>query len=100
MTMTTTLLLTAKTVNDSQFWLWRIAHTTVQDISGLRTCERALLRVLRWHTTYMSVSGVDSPALTKTFAVYGARSGPLTDAGGCTDVLPVHTVDALAVHCT
>ena len=82
MTMTAALLLAAKTVNESGFWLRRIAHTTVQDISELRACERALLRALQWHTTYVPVTGVDSPALTKTLAVSTARTADLAPVLG------------------
>src|SRR5258706_8069223 len=77
MTMTAALLLAAKTVNESGFWLRRIAHTTVQDISELRACERALLQALQWHTAYVPVTGVDSPALTKTLAVCTAPAADL-----------------------
>ena len=69
MTMTATLLLAAKTANTSRFWLQRIVDTTVRDISELRACERALLRVLQWHTTLVPIMGADSPALTNTLVV-------------------------------
>ena len=82
MTMTAALLLAAKTVNESGFWLRRIAHTTVQDISELQACERALLRALQWHTTYVPVLGVDSPALTKTLAVSTAPPADLAPVLG------------------
>ena len=82
MTMTAALLLAAKTVNESGFWLRRIAHTTVQDIGELQACERALLRALQWHTTYVPVAGVDSPALTKTLAVCTAPPADLAPVLG------------------
>ena len=74
MTLTAALLLAAKTVNESGFWLRRIAHTTVQNIDELKACERALLRALAWHTTYVPVRGVDSPAVTQTLGVRDGRA--------------------------
>lgn len=66
MTLTVALLLAAKTVNETGVWLRRIAHTTVQGIDELQAAERALLRALQWHTTYVPVAGVDSPAIART----------------------------------
>ena len=74
MALTAALLLAAKSVNESGVWLRRIAHTTVQHIDELRACERALLRALQWHTAYVPVPGVDSPALTKTLGVRDGRA--------------------------
>ena len=74
MTLTAALLLAAKSVNESGFWLRRIAHTTVQNIDELKACERALLRALQWHTAYVPVPHVDSPALTKTLGVRDGRA--------------------------
>ena len=60
----------------------RIADTIVRGISQLWTCERALLRVLQWHTTLVPVMGADSSALTKTLAMCMARAADLAQVLG------------------